>query len=234
MKDYILEILTNSFFLSGTGIFIFIILNTLLTLVCFPAWCLTLCSGFLYETVPGLIYQLIAITLSTYISYYFGGKISSQSRKSNRFSKKFKEIFNSRGIDSFILIFLLKLNPIVPFTPVIIYLGHIRYSLTKLLGACLLASIPLNYLYALIGSSLSDLTQMITVDKTDILGSDAVYYLVLTCIITVFSVYLCIRISSKITEKIDDQEVDPVVADHQDAVSMDPDSQDSEKPKDRS
>jgi uncharacterized membrane protein YdjX (TVP38/TMEM64 family) len=234
MKDYILEILTNSFFLGGTGIFIFIILNTLLTLVCFPAWCLTLCSGFLYGTIPGLIYQLIAITLSTYISYYFGGKISSQNRKSNKFSKKFKEIFNSRGIDSFILIFLLKLNPIVPFTPVIIYLGHIRYSLTKLLGACLLASIPLNYLYALIGSSLSDLTHLITVDKTDILGSDAVYYLALTCIVTVFSVYLCIRISSKITGRIDDQESDNPEADHLDADNMNQSSRDTEKQNDRS
>jgi uncharacterized membrane protein YdjX (TVP38/TMEM64 family) len=204
MKDYILELLTDSFFLDGPGIAVFIILNTLLTLVCFPAWCLTLSSGFLYGTLPGLVYQLIAITLSTCISYYFGAKINSRNKKSGRFSQKFKDIFNSKGIDSLILIFLLKINPIVPFTPIIIYLGHIKYSLPKLLSACLLASIPLNYLYALIGNSLSDLTLLITMNQSDVLGSDAIFYLCLTVIATLFSVYLCIRISSKITGKIDE------------------------------
>ena len=65
----------------------------------------------------------------------------------------------------FVLIFLLKVNPIVPFTPVIYYLGYIRYSLFKLLASCTIASIPLNFFYALMGNSIGNLNIVLSIDK---------------------------------------------------------------------
>nr|MCR4553330.1 VTT domain-containing protein [Succinivibrionaceae bacterium] len=128
MTEYILNIFNDNFFLSNFGIVCFIIINIVLLILCFPAWILTVCAGFLYGTLLGLFYELISIIVSTYISYFIGEKFPINKKKyvANEY---FKQMFRSDSFDSFVLIFLLKVNPIVPFTPVIYYLGYIRYSL---------------------------------------------------------------------------------------------------------
>lgn len=200
MTESILAIFSDNFFLSDLGIVCFVLINIVLLILCFPAWILSVCAGFLYGPLLGLIYELVSIIVSTFISYFIGERFPI--KKKYDVNEYFKRLFRSDSFDSFVLIFLLKVNPIVPFTPVIYYLGYIRYSLFKLLASCTIASIPLNFLYALMGNSIGNLNIVLSIDKRMIYGDNSMYYFIINGIITIISIFVCIKISSRITKEM--------------------------------
>lgn len=166
-------------------LFLFFIASVLWLSLGGPAWILSVISGFVYGVLEGSSFILVAMifaatcvyTVSRIFSGFTENFISHHSATSG-----LKELLKSEN--SFLTLFLLKLNPIVPFMPVVVFSAFVRCPLPKILLASALGAIPLNLLWSFQGSNLASLSSLLAADKETLLSQREELFYVLFLIAT--------------------------------------------------
>lgn len=202
------EIAQNLFFNSITyfdnntyGIFIFITTCTCLLMIGFPSWLITVACGCIYGVINGFIILLICIFLSEMLVYIIGFWTSLiqipflHNKKTPKVINYLNEIATSDHI--FILLILLKLNPLVPFIPITFYLGIRKFPYLLLLLSSLIGSVPFGLLWTFLGNNLHDIAVLTTLSKKDLLGNYEFLYLTASLVLTIAAIFFVLRIISK-------------------------------------
>ncbi len=152
-----------------------------------PAWLLSVISGFAYGVLEGSSFILLAMVFAATCVYIV-------SRLFSRFTENFvshhavtsglKELLKSDN--GFWTLFLLKLNPVIPFMPIVVFSAFVHCPLSKILLASALGAIPLNLLWCFQGSNLASLSSLLATDKETLLSQREelfyVFFLIATTI----------------------------------------------------
>lgn len=149
---------------SSSSMYLYLLICTALLVIGFPAWMISLLSGFLYGTTLGFGVVVLLTGLSTVLSWLLGFVFVWLACFLVRFWKiKFVlpdrimqkvELLRENG-NLFLLVLLLKINPVVPFAFVPFLWGcMIKKSPIVLLIGSVAGAIPLGMLWCIQGASL--------------------------------------------------------------------------------
>lgn len=145
-------------FVLGYGIWaplVFIILFTIVPLTLFPDALLAIAGGLIFGLYEGSLYIMIGAlcgaTLSFYIARYYGSWLREKLE-----GEKFLNIDNAVKKNGFLIIFLLRLIPLVPFDIISYSAGFSSVRYKDFILATLLGVIPGVLVYANIGAKSLD------------------------------------------------------------------------------
>jgi len=130
---------------------VFIILFTIVPLTLFPDALLAIAGGLIFGLYEGSIYIMIGAlfgaTLSFYISRFYGSWLKNKLK-----NEKFLDIDNSIKKNGFLIIFLLRLVPLVPFDIISYSAGFSSIKYKDFILATFIGIIPGVVVYANIGA----------------------------------------------------------------------------------
>lgn len=171
--DFILSLLLDNLDIFGTtlGIVMFCLCFVVLGAIGFPNWVIYVISGYIFGFLYSIVVSFVVTSLEMIVQYYIGYLFKEKNFIKNRISIVKEEKVKS----SVLVILLLKLSPIIPFAPVMMFLGAIKYKFFyKPFLYCCLIGIPLNIMYCHVGSSLVKLSSTI-INSTNLLNSNSSY-----------------------------------------------------------
>lgn len=141
-------------FVQGYGFFaplVFILLFTIVPLTLFPDALLAIAGGLIFGLYEGSLYILIGAlcgaTLSFYIARYYGLWIREKLK-----GEKFLDMDRAVGENGFLIIFLLRLVPLVPFDIISYSAGFSSIKYKDFISASLIGMLPGVFVYANIGA----------------------------------------------------------------------------------
>lgn len=152
LRDYALE------FLNSSGVFaplIFIIIHMLRPLLFIPVILLCVSGGLLFGLVPGIIYSLIGITLSSLIFYFL---VRLSPRTVARLLKLKDRLFGGQHQFSTKQIAFLRLVPFIHFHLLSLCLYESTSDFKTYTKASALSNIPIAILYTGIGQTIIHLS----------------------------------------------------------------------------
>lgn len=133
----------------------------LATLMFIPASPLTVMAGFIFGPVWGAMLISPAGILSARIAFSFGRSIGrARMQKILKRHPRLLSVDEAVARDGFSIIFLLRLASVVPFSPLNYMLGASQVSARSFTIASWLGLLPGTFLYAYVGSSLSNASQI--------------------------------------------------------------------------
>lgn len=199
--------LSPSSFLTKDMLGIFMLISILWLSLGGPAWVLSVLSGFVYGIIGGTLIQLVAMLCSETAVYCFAKLFSK--RAENFFAKPLIHQIRSSllgGKIGFLSLFLLKLNPVVPFIPVTALASLLHFPLRRLLGASLLAGIPLTFLWCLQGSTIADFSSLVHATRDNLLSEKSTIFFALlpvvaTAALIVLTVHALKNVNSSCKKK---------------------------------
>jgi uncharacterized membrane protein YdjX (TVP38/TMEM64 family) len=130
---------------------IFIILFTFVPLTLFPDAILAIAGGLIFGLVQGSLYIMIGAVLGATLSFFLARFYSDWLRNKLQ-SEKFLNIDKSVKQNGFLIIFLLRLIPLVPFDIISYSAGFSSVRYKDFIFATLLGIIPGVVVYANIGA----------------------------------------------------------------------------------
>lgn len=143
----------------GPGLFIVIFI--LATLFFFPASALAVAAGFLYGSLAGTVVTSLAGLVSAVIAFLVSRYMTRERMQT--WSKRFPKahaINVAVSTDGFRVVFLLRLASVLPFIPLSYVLGLSSISMRRYAIATGLGLLPGTFLYVLIGSLVSEVSQL--------------------------------------------------------------------------
>lgn len=186
---------------SSYGLILFVTVCSILLMIGFPSWLVTVASGCIYGIVFGFFIYLVCVCISEIIVYLIGLGLSNSSiinkchMRSRKVIKYLNDIASSEHI--LYLLVLLKLNPLVPFIPITFYLGVRKFKYLHLLFASVIGSIPFGFLWTYQGQNLHDLAELTSLSKRELLGSYDIVYLSFCILITFVAIFIMTKIIKK-------------------------------------
>lgn len=146
--------------LGGWGVFIFIALYNVATVLFIPGSLLTLGGGALYGVVWGSVYVFIAATFGAITAFLIGRYISRQWITERISSKiQFRAIQAAVTQSGFRIVFLTRLSPLFPFNLLNYAFGITTVSIRDyILGS--VGMLPGTILYVYFGSLIGDVTML--------------------------------------------------------------------------
>lgn len=154
LRDYALE------FLNASGVYaplIFIILHMVRPLLFIPVILLCVSGGLLFGLVPGIIYSLIGITLSSIIFYFL---VRLSPRTAARLLRLKKRLFGEHHQFSTKQIAFLRLVPFIHFHLLSLFLYEATSNFKAYTKASAFSNIPIAILYTGIGQTIIHLSLM--------------------------------------------------------------------------
>lgn len=137
----------------------YILIYVVSTVLLLPSSAVTVTGGAVFGSVMGTIYTVVGATIGATISFliarYFGEKFVEKILK-NKFQKiyEYDEKIEQNG---FMVMFFLRLIPIVPFNILNYAMGLTRIRFKDYLIATFIGIIPGTFVYTFFGSSLSNM-----------------------------------------------------------------------------
>lgn len=139
------------------GVVLYFVIFVTATLMFFPASLLTALSGWLFGAMGGTVLALLAGTTSALVAFCLSKSqlfpVASRAAGRNRYLKTLLSLSHNNAL---LLILLLRLSSVLPFTPLNYVLGISGVSLRKYTAATVFGLIPGTYVYAAAGSVISD------------------------------------------------------------------------------
>ncbi len=137
----------------AAGVVLFIAAYVVATVALLPASILTLAAGFAYGPIGGLLVASPASVIAATIAFLLGrtglrGWVNRQIATSPRARALDKVI----GKDSFRLILLLRLSPVIPFNVLNYALGTSQATLGRYIAASFIGMLPGTWMYVYLGS----------------------------------------------------------------------------------
>jgi uncharacterized membrane protein YdjX (TVP38/TMEM64 family) len=140
--------------MGAVGIFIFIVVYAVATVLLAPGWILTVGAGFAFGLWKGFLAVSAGSTLGAALAFLAArftarDKVAAIARR----NEKFRKVDNAIGKQGAKLIFLLRLSPVIPFN-----LSNYFYGLTAVrfwpyVLASWIGMIPGTFLYVYIGTA---------------------------------------------------------------------------------
>ncbi len=148
--------------LGAIGVFAYILIYNLATVLFIPGSLLTLGGGAIYGVVWGSIYVFIAATLGATLAFLIGRYVAQDwVSKKIKGNVTFKAISAAVAQDGFKIVLLTRLSPIFPFNLLNYAFGVTQVSLKDyILGS--VGMLPAIILYVYLGSLAGDLTSLST------------------------------------------------------------------------
>jgi uncharacterized membrane protein YdjX (TVP38/TMEM64 family) len=147
----------------GLGIWgpvIFMVVYALAVVLWIPGSVLTLAAGAIFDLLPGTLYVFIAATVGSTLAFLVAryaarGAIEQRLARSDRFAAVDRAI-GGQGLK---IVFLLRLSPVFPFTPMNFLLGLTRVNFRDYVMASV-GMIPGTLLYVYYGKLVGDVVQV--------------------------------------------------------------------------
>jgi uncharacterized membrane protein YdjX (TVP38/TMEM64 family) len=136
------------------GIFVFIIVYAIATVLLAPGSILTIGAGFAFGLWKGFLAVSAAATLGASLAFLVArfiarGKVEAIAQR----NKKFRQIDNAIGKQGAKLIFLLRLSPVIPFNLSNYFYGLTAVKFWPYVLASWLGMMPGTFLYVYIGAA---------------------------------------------------------------------------------
>ncbi len=152
-----------------------------------PAWILSVASGFAYGVLWGSVFTIFAMMLAACCVYFVSLIFSNASIgfvSRHALTADLKEILKDKN--GFLALFLLKLNPLIPFMPVVVFSALVRCPLTRVLLASACGALPLNLLWCFQGSTLASFSSLLISEKATLLNQkEEFFYLLFLIVVTI-------------------------------------------------
>lgn len=137
----------------ATGVFIFIAVYVAAEVALVPGSLLTMAAGFAYGPIRGLLVASPASVLAATIAFILGRTaLRGWVQKKLSGSPKTRAIDRAIGHNSFKLILLLRLSPVVPFNVLNYALGVSDVPIGRYVVASFVGMLPGTWLYVYLGS----------------------------------------------------------------------------------
>ena len=166
-----------------------------------PAWVLSVASGFAYGVLWGSAFTLFAMMLAACCVYCVSLIFSNASAafvSRHALTADLREILKNEN--GFLALFLLKLNPLIPFMPVVVFSALVRCPLTRILLASACGALPLNLLWCFQGSTLANLSSLLVSEKTTLLSQkEELFYLLFLIVVTIVLIAFLNRALKKLS-----------------------------------
>jgi uncharacterized membrane protein YdjX (TVP38/TMEM64 family) len=135
------------------GVLLFIAIYVLWTIALLPGALLTLMAGFAYGPVGGLLVASPASVLGATAAFMLGrGALRSWARRKISHLPRTRALSDAIGRDSFKIILLLRLSPVVPFSVLNYALSLSEARLDRYVAASIVGMLPGTWLYVYLGS----------------------------------------------------------------------------------
>lgn len=135
------------------GVLIFLAVYVVAEIALVPGSLLTMAAGFAYGPIGGLLVASPASVLAATASFLLGRTVlRAWIQKKIARSPKSRAIDRAIGRNSFKLILLLRLSPVVPFNVLNYVLGLSDANLARYLAASFIGMLPGTWLYVYLGS----------------------------------------------------------------------------------
>jgi uncharacterized membrane protein YdjX (TVP38/TMEM64 family) len=137
----------------ASGVLLFTAAYVLATVALLPGSLLTLVAGFAYGPVGGLLVTSPASVLAATVAFLLG-RTAFRGRVQRRLagSPRARALNRAIGRDSFKLILLLRLSPVVPFNLLNYALGASEASVGRYVAASFIGMLPGTWMYVYLGS----------------------------------------------------------------------------------
>lgn len=153
-----------------------------------PAWIIALCAGFSFGVLKGILFYLVAMLLAEVILYFVARNFSDVVERyfsQHDFARKFQNLL---GKDTgFTTLLLLKLNPAIPFIPIVVLATFSQCPLRRILFASLAGALLLALLWAYQGANIANLTELLSADKETLLGEEGKFLLTFLAVLSTFA-----------------------------------------------
>jgi len=136
------------------GIFVFIIVYAVATVLLAPGSVLTIGAGFVFGLWKGFLAVSVGATLGASLGFLIARFIARDKVEAiARRNEKFREIDNAIGKQGAKLIFLLRLSPVIPFNLSNYFYGLTAVKFWPYVLASWIGMIPGTFLYVYIGTA---------------------------------------------------------------------------------
>src|SRR6266849_5712987 len=137
-----------------TGIFVFIIVYAVATVLLAPGSVLTIGAGFVFGLWKGFLAVSVGATLGASLAFLVARFIARDKVEAiARRNEKFREIDNAIGKQGARLIFLLRLSPVIPFNLSNYFYGLTTVKFWSYVLASWIGMMPGTFLYVYIGAA---------------------------------------------------------------------------------
>lgn len=144
------------------GVFLFVLLFVLATLLCIPASALTATAGFLYGPIWGTLLVSPIGVVSAALAFLTARYIARPWVHQWIIKRpRFAAIDRAMVGHGFSIVFMLRLASIIPFAPLSYALGGTRVNGRDFVVASWLGLLPGTFLYVYLGSTVADLSELI-------------------------------------------------------------------------
>ncbi len=142
------------------GPLIFMLIYALGVVLWVPSSLLTLAAGAIFDLVPGTIYVFVAATVGSSLAF-LGARYLARAAVASRLAgnERFAAIDRGIGEQGLKVVFLLRLSPVFPFTPLNFLLGLTRVGFRDYVLASV-GMIPATVLYVYYGKVAGDVAKL--------------------------------------------------------------------------
>lgn len=141
--------------------FWFILIYIVGCLTMFPGIILTLGGGVLFGQLKGTLFVSVGATIGAVIAFLISRYLARAwvERKWGR-SARFQAIDQAVAEEGWKIVGLMRLSPVVPFTPMNFIFGLTRIPLVQFIIVTWISILPLTALFVYVGTLIGDLTQL--------------------------------------------------------------------------
>ncbi|EGG22751.1 hypothetical protein DFA_04881 [Cavenderia fasciculata] len=160
---------------------------------CFPGTPINLAAGFLFGPFLGSVATVVGCDLGAILAFFIGRSLTREwAEKKMKSNKKYGQIDLAVEKNGFLIIFLLRLSPVIPFGLCNYLFGATKISFYRYWLATTAGLIPCTVAYTYLGSLINNLTQIFS-DKAD--SEESHQELIFITLATLFTVGIIIVIT---------------------------------------